>query len=234
LRPELQQTESWSECDTVNISQWISEWKHRAEKRKELKDFTPRNIRSDGGNIIQGKFIRVENVSIVSPDGKLLVEDLTFEVKLHQNVMVTGPNGSGKSSLFRILGELWPLYNGTIVKPEPQKILFVPQKPYLVQGTLRDQIIYPHTAEKMEELDIKDEDLAKLLTIVDPSKSIISQYKWNEERDWFNIFSGGQKQRLAIARLFYHRPLFALLDECTSAVNDDIETKVYETCKQPS
>jgi len=146
--------------------------------------------------------------------------------------MVTGPNGSGKSSLFRILGELWPLYNGTIVKPEPQKILFVPQKPYLVQGTLRDQIIYPHTAEKMEELDIKDEDLAKLLTIVDPSKSIISQYKWNEERDWFNIFSGGQKQRLAIARLFYHRPLFALLDECTSAVNDDIETKVYETCKQ--
>lgn len=75
-----------------------------------------------------GKFIKFENVSIVSPDGKLLVEDLTFQVKHKQNVMVTGPNGSGKSSLFRILGELWPLHCGNVLKPRKEDMLFVPQK----------------------------------------------------------------------------------------------------------
>ena len=85
--------------------------------------------------------------------------DLGFEVKKGQNVMVTGPNGSGKSSLFRVIGELWPpsAFTGTasdpltsiIVKPPKNRILFVPQKPYLVLGSLRDQIIYPHSREDM-------------------------------------------------------------------------------------
>lgn len=188
--------------------------------------------KNQGGQIIVGKFIRFENVNIVSPDGKLLVEDLTFEVRQHQNVMVTGPNGSGKSSLFRILGELWPLHSGTVVKPRKEDILFVPQKPYLVQGSLRDQIIYPQSVEDMKRLNITDDDITKLLLLVDPRKNIIGEYKLDDVRDWFTIFSGGQKQRIALARLFYHRPLFAILDECTSQVNEDIETKVYETCKQ--
>lgn len=90
------------------------------------------------------------------------MNNLNFEVKPEQNVVVTGPNGSGKSSLFRVLGmpslvrpftdyqgELWPLHSGTVTKPPNDEILFVPQKPYLVLGTLRDQIIYPHSKEQM-------------------------------------------------------------------------------------
>ena len=65
-------------------------------------------------------------------------------------MMVTGPNGAGKSSLFRVIGELWPLSSGTVVKPSAEDVLFVPQKPYLVDGTLRDQIIYPDDANTME------------------------------------------------------------------------------------
>src|ERR1700722_1891087 len=125
--------------------------------------------------------------------------DLTFEVKLRQNVMVTGPNGSGKSSLFRILGELWPLQNGTVVKPRKEDILFIPQKPYLVLGTLRDQIIYPHSVEAMKNNNITDDDLAHLLSIVDPTNAILSQWKWDDVKDWFHAFSGGQKQRVAMA-----------------------------------
>lgn len=64
--------------------------------------------------------------------------------------MVTGPNGAGKSSLFRLIGELWPIKCGVLTKPPKDQILFVPQKPYLVLGTLRDQIIYPHTIDEMQ------------------------------------------------------------------------------------
>jgi hypothetical protein len=85
------------------------------------------------------------------------LEDMNFEVKRNQNVMITGPNGAGKSSLFRIIGELWPPHaalssqeRAKIIKPKKRDILFVPQKPYLVLGTLRDQIIYPHSKADME------------------------------------------------------------------------------------
>ena len=145
--------------------------------------------------------------------------------------MVTGPNGSGKSSLFRILGELWPVHCGRVVKPPKCDILFIPQKPYLVMGTLRDQIIYPHTHDQMKQRGVSDDDLRHLLEMVDPARIILTQWKFDEERDWFHSFSGGQKQRVAMARLFYHRPRFAILDECTSAVSDDVEHSIYETCK---
>jgi len=145
-------------------------------------------------------------------------------------MMITGPNGAGKSSLFRIIGELWPLHNGTVIKPQKEDILFVPQKPYLVLGTLRDQIIYPHSHQEMIANGVTDEDLAHLLSVVDPSGIILANWKWDDIKDWFHAFSGGQKQRVAMARLFYHRPLYAILDECTSAVSDEVEDKIYETC----
>jgi ABC-type uncharacterized transport system fused permease/ATPase subunit len=171
---------------------------------------------------------------------------LNFEVPPGRNVMITGPNGSGKSSLFRIIGELWPLHCGTVTKPRNEDFLFVPQKPYLVLGTLRDQIIYPHTHQQMKSLGITDEDLDGLLRLVDPKMTIRSQWKWEEVKDWMMSFSGGnkycklkilmiilgQKQRVAMARLFYHKPEFAILDECTSAVSEEVEGKIYETCAQ--
>ena len=158
--------------------------------------------------------------------------DLNFEVRTGQNVMITGPNGAGKSSLFRIIGELWPLSCGHVVKPRKEDILFVPQKPYLVLGTLRDQIIYPHSYADMRALGITDDDLGHLLAMVDPARIITTTWKWDEVKDWFHAFSGGQKQRVAMARLFYHKPQFAILDECTSAVSDEVEDKLYDTCKK--
>src|SRR5690606_36083191 len=83
---------------------------------------------------------------------KRLGHHLNFEIagkRKQKSLLCSGPNGSGKSSLFRVLGELWPLHAGTVSKPATDQILFVPQKPYLVLGTLRDQIIYPHSKEQM-------------------------------------------------------------------------------------
>lgn len=78
-----------------------------------------------------------------------------------------------------------PLNSGTVTKPGNEDILFVPQKPYLVLGTLRDQIIYPHSREDMQNNGVTDEDLEKLLLLVDPARTIISQWDWDDVRDWF-------------------------------------------------
>jgi ATP-binding cassette subfamily D (ALD) protein 3 len=184
------------------------------------------------GVLLEGELIKFMNVSIVSPEGKLLASDMSFEVKRGQNVIITGPNGAGKSSLFRILGELWPLHCGVVVKPRKEDVLFVPQKPYLVLGSLRDQVIYPHKEVDMKAAGVTDSDLERLMDVVDPSRTILNQWKWTEVKDWLNTFSGGQKQRVAMARVFYHRPLYAVLDECTSAVSLEVEGKIYETCSK--
>jgi len=224
---------------------FLDEWKLRRDKidAKYAESYLKEPVLDvNHVKIITGDTIRFEHVNIISPEGKLLVEDLGFEVKKGQNVMVTGPNGSGKSSLFRVIGDLWPpsAFTGTasepltsiIVKPPKNRILFVPQKPYLVLGSLRDQIIYPHSREDMIANGVTDDDLSKLLQVVDPENKILRTWRFDEVRDWFSLFSGGQKQRVAMARVFYHRPQFAILDECTSAVSDDVEDIIYETCRE--
>jgi len=220
----------------------ITDWKERCDTQQALR-FEIRHSQAGGvqpqkhsvvggGEYRMGENISFEHVDIVSPEGKLLVKDLNFEVKRGTNVMVTGPNGVGKSSLFRIIGELWPLHSGVLTKPAKEEILFVPQKPYLVLGTLRDQVIYPHSHADMKKLGVTDEDLDALLAIVDPARNITTEWTWDTVKDWFHAFSGGQKQRIAMCRLFYHRPAFAILDECTSAVSDEVEGIIYETCRR--
>lgn len=223
------------EQKVAGLDIWIEEWKKRCETQRDQRLKLRQADRDHsqvvgGGVIIEGDSIIFDHVDIVSPEGKILVRGMNVRVDPGVNYMVTGPNGVGKSSLFRVIGELWPLHCGNLTKPRKEEILFVPQKPYLVLGTLRDQIIYPHNKQDMEALGITDEDLRKLLAIVDPAENIANTWSWDIKKDWFHAFSGGQKQRVAMARLFYHRPKFAILDECTSAVSDEIEDKIYETC----
>jgi len=93
-----------------------------------------------------------ENVPIKSPNGDTLVESMSFEISPGMNLMITGPNGCGKSSLFRILGELWPIFGGVVHKPSISDIFYIPQRPYLPNGTLKDQLIYPHSYEEMKTI----------------------------------------------------------------------------------
>lgn len=185
-----------------------------------------------GRIIFQDNIIRFDDVPLVTPNGDVLIESLTFEVRSGTNVLVCGPNGCGKSSLFRILGELWPLFGGTLRKPPRGKLFYIPQRPYMTLGTLRDQVIYPHTKEEMRRRGKTDEDLLQFLERVQLSYILNREHNWDTVADWIDVLSGGEKQRIAMARLFYHAPQFAILDECTSAVSVDVEDSMYQYCRE--
>ena len=175
-----------------------------------------------------GSHIKFENVDLFSPTGALLVRGLNFEVTEKSNVLISGPNGSGKSSLFRVLGGLWPVCSGTLTKPAQDKLFYIPQQPYLAPGTLRDQVTYPLSLDNTRD----DEELRNLMKLVNLDYLIEREGGWDSVREWGDVLSGGEKQRVAMARLFYHRPAFGILDECTSAVSMDVESQIYETCKE--
>lgn len=102
-------------------------------------------------------FIEFEHVPIISPNGDSLVKEMNFKVERGMNTVITGPNGCGKSSLFRILSGLWHIAGGTIRRPHMEKLFYIPQRPYLPPGTLRDQVIYPHSQKLMESRGITDD-----------------------------------------------------------------------------
>lgn len=187
---------------------------------------------SAGRILFQDHIIKFDKVPLITPNGDVLVKELSFEVRSGMNVLVCGPNGCGKSSLFRILGELWPLFGGTVTKPPRGKLFYVPQRPYMTLGTLRDQIIYPHTKADMLSNGAKDSDLAAYLEKVQLGYVLNREKGWDTVADWIDVLSGGEKQRIAMARLFYHKPQFAILDECTSAVSVDVEGSMYEYCRE--
>ncbi|XP_042607863.1 ATP-binding cassette sub-family D member 3a isoform X2 [Cyprinus carpio] len=185
-----------------------------------------------------GRIINVDNIikfdhtPLATPNGDILIRDLCFEVKSGANVLVCGPNGCGKSSLFRVLGELWPLFGGSLTKPERGKLFYVPQRPYMTLGSLRDQVIYPDTHEDQRKKGISDQVLKEYLDNVQLGHILEREGSWDMVQDWMDVLSGGEKQRMAMARLFYHKPQFAILDECTSAVSVDVEDYIYSHCRK--
>lgn len=175
--------------------------------------------------------IEFKGVEIVSPDQVTLLTDLTFQVVPGMNLLIVGPNGSGKSSLFRVLSGLWPLKVGHVIRPAPNDMFYIPQRPYLTAGTLRQQLLYPHSEAQMAARGITDAKLAELMDQVE-LKYLLTREGWEKEQDWAETLSMGEQQRIAMARLFYHAPKYAILDECTSQLSLDIEAFLYNHCNE--
>ncbi|KAJ8119176.1 hypothetical protein ONZ43_g3830 [Nemania bipapillata] len=197
---------------------------------------------SDVQGTIQKGFdgVRLEHVPIVAPGlwpqgGEELLESLSLIVRRGEHLLISGPNGVGKSAIARVLAGLWPVYRGLVSRPKSigeDGIMFLPQRPYLSIGTLRDQVIYPDGELDMRLKRKNEGDLARILDAAKLGYLPDREGGWDTRKEWKDVLSGGEKQRIGIARLLYHEPQYAIIDEGTSAVSSDVEGLLYETCKE--
>jgi len=218
-------------CDMIKIFRDVSKGVYQSPMLAKLEgsDATKHLALGGGsGKSVEAEYIRFEDVPIISPAGDVLVEKLNFEAQPGDHLLITGPNGCGKSSLFRILGGLWPSMGGCVYRPNVKDIFYLPQRPYLSVGNLRDEVIYPDNVQMMKAKGYTDEDLLRLLDMVSLAHILEREGGWDSIREWKDVLSGGEKQRLGMARIYYHKPRYAILDECTSAVSIDVEGKMYQ------
>ncbi len=168
--------------------------------------------------------LALEHLTLQTPNyQRTLVADLSVEVVTGQGLLVMGASGCGKSSLLRAIAGLWDSGSGTIVRPDADKILFLPQRPYMVLGSLRDQILYPNT-----HIEADDQHLKQILAQVNLADLDERFGGFDTERDWADVLSQGEQQRLTFARLLLQKPPYAILDEATSALDSDNEERLYE------
>eukprot|EP00052_Salpingoeca_macrocollata_P020914 m.177623 g.177623 ORF g.177623 m.177623 type:complete len:671 (-) comp21397_c0_seq1:106-2118(-) len=198
----------------------------------------------------------------VPSSSRVLTQDLSFTVRSGSNVLVTGPSGCGKTSLLRVVLGLWEPLNGTVQCPPSKDIMFLPQRPFVIQGSIFAQIHFPELDPSLHHLEVRTwwselahqpAELAQSLAKGAPQQpsetqlnkamlalrmvglaelaeraggDLTSYLDWN----WNDVLSQGELQRLGFARLFYHQPKFAVLDEASSALDLDAERTMHEQC----
>ncbi|MGV0025787.1 ABC transporter ATP-binding protein/permease [Phormidesmis priestleyi] len=173
---------------------------------------------------VEADRLEIDHLTLQTPNyQRTLIEDLSVTVPTGQGLLVMGASGCGKSSLLRSLAGLWDSGQGTIVRPSADRILFLPQRPYMVLGSLRDQLLYPNLTLEVEEPQLKQ--VLQSVNLADLSDRFGG---FDAERDWSDVLSLGEQQRLTFARLLLQKPDYAILDEATSALDPDNEEKLYQ------
>lgn len=167
--------------------------------------------------------VEVNNMQINLPDGKPLLENISFTLHPGHNVLIKGVSGSGKSTLLRAISGIWPFVDGKIFLPERDKLMFIPQKSYLPLGTLRAALNYPGN---------KPIDDTELIYLMDLCQIGYLKDKLDLEADWSHVLSVGEQQRLAFVRAHIQQPQWLFLDEATSALDEDTEATMYSLLQE--
>ncbi|WP_371381673.1 ABC transporter ATP-binding protein/permease [Sporomusa aerivorans] len=168
--------------------------------------------------------LTTQELSIKSPDGHTLVDKLTTEVSVGDSLLIIGPSGCGKTTLLQTLAGIWPYFDGQIFFPSEAVVLFLPQKPYLPIGTLRQAVLYP-----VRDGRVAKEKVAEVLHMCKLSALIPFL---DTEADWSKSLSQGELQRLSIARAIVHQPKWVFLDETTSCIDTTTEAEMYQLLKK--
>ena len=167
----------------------------------------------------------VSHATLATPQtNRILVEDLNLSVDQNEHLLVVGPSGCGKTSLLRMISGLWSPEKGTVESPQPGELLFIPQKPYMTLGTLREQLCYPQPPDPAL---FSDDHLRSVLELVNLGELVQRYPNFNVKQDWPRLLSLGEQQRLAFGRLLLNSPRYVILDEATSAVDVKTERQLY-------
>ena len=175
------------------------------------------------------RIVEMERMTICTPrEANLLVRELSFTLRLRESMIIMGASGTGKSSVLRTIAGLWPGGCGALRRPASNELMFLPQRPYIIEGSLREQLLYP-----FPDRGLTDEQLREMVNKVNLT-DIINRVGDDLSKvvDWNNILSLGEQQRIAFARLFLRRPKFAFLDEATSALDEENQRKLYSQLKE--
>ena len=209
--------ESYSSiAELAAVIQRLSGFTEHMEESARVTSEIARNEHSDDMLVLQ-------HLSIHLPDGVPLLTSCTLRFAHGSHVLVTGASGAGKSTLLRALAGIWPYGSGTIDLPHGAKRLFLPQRPYLVLGSLRRALSYPRTAAA------SDEEITRILKLVGMDHFAA---RLDNVDDWSRILSLGEQQRLAFARILLIRPDWIFLDEATSALDEAREHALYQLLYQ--
>ena len=166
----------------------------------------------------------LEHVHLALPDGRPLVEDISVSLRRGDTALISGPSGAGKSTLFRAIAGIWPFGRGRITMPAGDRVLFLPQKPYLPLGTIREIVSYPTPPAGLTDATLREAlEAVGLPQLGD---------KLDESANWALRLSPGEQQRIAFARALVQKPDWLFLDEATSAVDEASEGPLYALLRE--
>jgi len=204
----------WTACARRSASLMVS---LDSLERAEKGDGIGRIKRTTEG---EGAALRLKDLSVTLDDGTAVLDDTDIAIKPGERVLVAGESGTGKSTLVRAIAGLWPWGGGTVELQKGAKLMLLPQRPYIPIGTLRRAAVYPDAPDSrsLEEVAeaLKHVGLEHLVDRID------------DEAPWDQTLSGGEKQRLAFARIFLHNPDVIILDEATAALDPESQDRLME------
>jgi putative ATP-binding cassette transporter len=171
-----------------------------------------------------GQELVLDDVALSLPNGQPLMSASNATIKPGESVLICGPSGSGKSTLFRAIAGIWPFGKGRMRVPAGFRVLFLPQRPYLPLGTIRDVVSYPASPTEFSDEQIKEAlETVGMPQLVD---------RIDDHRHWSLQLSPGEQQRIAFARALLQKPAWLFLDEATSALDEEAEAKLYRLLKE--
>jgi putative ATP-binding cassette transporter len=202
----------------------LADWRaavHRVARFREALDELP--AIEEGGEEIKRALhpdghLAFEGVRILLPDGHIVIDDATVSIVPGERVLIVGDTGRGKSTLFRAIAGLWPWGSGTILTPPLEAMAFLPQRPYLPLGTLRNVMSYPEPPDSFSDADLRQ--ALERCDLSDLTGKLDGVERWDKE------LSLGEQERLAFARLLLHKPGWVFLDEATAALDEDSQRHV--------
>ncbi len=202
----------------------LADWRaaiHRVARFRETLDNLP--AVDEGSEEIKRAlhpegYLAFEGVRILLPDGHIVIEEANVSVMPGKRVLIVGETGAGKSTLFRAVAGLWPWGSGTILTPKPESMAFLPQRPYLPLGTLRNALTYPAAVDAFSDADVRQAlERCGLGNLID---------KLDKDDRWDKELSLGEQERLAFARVLLHKPAWVFLDEATAALDEGSQANV--------